>query len=89
MQDEVATDDGQIWITQFNENLDIILVQFNYYAVEFYECCDFFNDHCNICFEGKGEPYTVLENMLDADEYVNDATDAEAAADSYETYIRL
>ena len=46
---------------------------------------DFVNDDIMNPFEGKEEPYTRTDNLLDFDEYVNNAVGAESEADFYNT----
>ena len=84
---EVTTDNDQRRINQFLEKLDKILGQGNQYALNLDGLDYFFNDDVTDHFGGKQGPYTGPENMLDVNSYVNEATDAKAEFDSYETYI--
>ena len=47
----------------------------------------FANDDVPNPYETYEEAYNGPNAMLDVDDYVNNAEDAEAAADSYDTYI--
>ena len=84
-RDYAVIGDCQRNITRFHEELDIRLVKGNHYEVDLDGLNDFVNDDNMNPFEGKEEPYTRTDNLLDFDKYANNAVGAESEADFYNT----
>ena len=61
--------------------------QGDHYSSDLYGLEGFTNDDLPNPYKTYEEAYNGPNAMLDVDDYVKNAEDAEAAADSYETYI--
>ena len=62
--------------------------QGDHYASDLDGLVGFTNDDVSTLYKTYEEAYDGKNVMLDMDEYVNNAYNSEAAADSYDTYIR-